>query len=91
MTKRTSFDREFKQEIAKRLAAGESVMSLAKETGISQSTIRGWKNVSIDQGNFLDVVSPKFEDEELRYRILKEENNARIFTIVDQLLKHVSR
>ncbi|MBT2761882.1 transposase [Paenibacillus sp. ISL-20] len=91
MAGRTSHDREFKQEMAKRLAAGESVSALSKETGVSESTIRGWKNIEIEQNAFYEDKGLKLKDEELRYRILKEENNARILAIVEQLLKQVSR
>lgn len=38
------YDKEFRDEMARRMLGGQSVSSLSRETGISQTVLYRWKN-----------------------------------------------
>jgi len=41
------YPRELRQSVCERMLAGESVISLAKETSLSQGTLYRWKNQAL--------------------------------------------
>jgi len=91
MTTRNTYTNEFKQEMIRRLATGESPKVLSEETGVSKRTLEGWKRFATKQGS----AEIRYESEEIhkdsidiselrqeitvlreRYETLKEENTS---------------
>jgi transposase-like protein len=46
---RRSFTTDFKQGAAKRVAAGESAASVAKDIGVSLNSLRSWKSLDPEE------------------------------------------
>lgn len=75
------YDKDFKIEVIKRIESGEMVSNIAKELGISSTSIYTWMNKQKKEGydSFVGSGNIKPQDEEYRKiqkenRDLKEEN-----------------
>lgn len=90
MATRETYSEEYKQKIYPRLVAGESITSLAKETGVKKKTLQRWKSIAKRQDEAIHQGEPKEIDHNLpdenyelkkaysylkeQYELLKSEN-----------------
>ncbi|WP_145039808.1 hypothetical protein [Paenibacillus sp. Y412MC10] len=91
MTARNDYTESFKQEMFRRLAAGESAKTLSEETGANKRTLEGWKRLAIKQVSVHDSnetgelhrpikeksdLKEKYELLKEKYQLLIEENES---------------
>lgn len=80
------YSKEFRQEMLRRMAAGESPKALAEETGAKKRTLEHWRTIENKQGNAnqqTETGGVVMESSELKkaftalremYELVKEEN-----------------
>lgn len=64
----SKYDQDFKKECVKKYLDGQSVASISRETGVSESVLHKWKNQIIRKNGEVDK-----EKLEMRKRILELE------------------
>ena len=74
----SKYDDEFKQQAVRKVLDGQSVRSLARELGVSESLIHKWKRAAFKEGDANQSGSELVETYELKKRIRELEMEVEI-------------
>ncbi|HRH43128.1 MAG TPA: transposase [Pyrinomonadaceae bacterium] len=72
------YDNEFKRQVVQKILDGQSVRSVSREIGVSESQIHKWRRVALDHGDGIKSGTELAETAALKKRIRELEMEVQI-------------